>query len=501
MDLASHLIQGFGGLFGVIPLLAITAGVVFGIWVGAMPGLSPSMGVALMLPFTFRMPADISLIMLTAVYLASNYGGSITAVTINTPGTPSAIVTAFDGYPLAQQGKAGWGLGVSLVASVIGGLVGIIILILFSQPLATVAVRMHPAEYFSLALMGLTSVASLGGKNGIKAFAMAMLGLLLSTIGLDPISGVKRFTFGKVELFDGFSFIPALIGLFALSEVFERLENKLPDTRGSSKKTDNEGEWPKLRDYWKLNRVTLQSSVLGTIIGIFPGAGSAISSFLSYDLAKRTSKHPETYGQGNPEGVAASEAANSSSVGGAMVPLLTLGIPGSASTAVLISALMIHNLVPGPMLFSEQPELVYGLFASMLLANLVMLVVGLLGSRLWVKVTLVPQQLLIPLIISIAVVGSFAVKNSLFDVFVCLGFGVVGWLLKRYGFPMAPIVLGMVLGSLAESSFRRAVIMGGYSVFFVRPASLILILLSVLLFSLPFIQARRDKRKKAAREP
>jgi len=495
MDMVNHLIQGFSSLFGIIPILAITAGVVFGIWVGAMPGLSPSMGVALMLPFTFRMPASISLIMLTAVYLASNYGGSITAVTINTPGTPSAIATAFDGYPLARQGKAGWGLGVSLVASVVGGFIGIIILILFSKPLAAVAVKMHPAEYFSLALLGLTSVASLGGKNGIKAFAMALLGLLLSTIGLDPISGVKRFTFGAIELFDGFNFIPALIGLFALSEVFERLETKLPNTSGTLKGAKAEGEWPKIRDYWKLKRVTIQSSVLGTVIGIFPGAGSAIASFLSYDLAKRTSKTPETFGQGNPEGVAASEAANSASVGGAMVPLLTLGIPGSASTAVLISALMIHDLVPGPMLFSQQPDLVYGLFASMLVANIIMLFVGLLGSRLWVKVTLIPQQLLIPLIISIAVVGSFAVKNSLFDVFVCLGFGVAGWLLKRYGFPMAPIVLGLVLGNLAEASFRRAVIMGGFGVFFTRPASLILLILCVVFFSLPFIQAHRDKKK------
>ena len=495
MDLLNHLILGFSSLFGIIPILAITAGVVFGIWVGAMPGLSPSMGVALMLPFTFRMPANISLIMLTAVYLASNYGGSITAVTINTPGTPSAIATAFDGYPLAQQGKAGWGLGISLVASVVGGLVGIIILILFSKPLAVVAVKMHPAEYFSLALLGLTSVASLGGKNGIKAFGMAMFGLLLSTVGLDPISGVKRFTFGQIELFDGFNLIPALIGLFALSEVFERLETKLPETSGSYKDVKNEGEWPKWRDYWKLKRVTLQSSLVGTLIGIFPGAGSSIASFLSYDLAKRTSKTPETFGKGNPEGVAASEAANSASVGGAMVPLLTLGIPGSASTAVLISALMSHDLVPGPMLFSQQPALVYGLFASMLVANLIIFVIGLLGSRLWVKVALIPQQLLIPLIISIAVVGSFAVNNSLFDVFACLGFGVVGWLLKRYGFPMAPIVLGMVLGSLAESSFRRAVIMGGYSVFFTRPASLILILVSILFFALPFIQAHRDKKR------
>jgi putative tricarboxylic transport membrane protein len=498
MDLINNLLQGFGSLAGVAPILAITAGVIFGIWVGAMPGLSPSMGVALMLPFTFRMPSSISLMMLTAVYLASNYGGSITAVTINTPGTPSAVATAFDGYPLAQQGKTGWGLGISLVASVVGGFVGIIILILFSKPLAAVAVRMHPAEYFMLALLGLTTVASLGGQDGIKAFAAAMLGLLINTIGLDPISGVKRFTFGHVALFDGFDFIPALIGLFALSEIFMRLEENLTSERKEMKNLDRKKEeWPTLRDYWKLKRVTLQSSLIGTLIGIFPGAGSAIASFIAYDMAKRTSKTPETFGKGNPEGVAASESANSASVGGAMVPLLTLGIPGSASTAVLISALMIHDLVPGPMLFQNQPVLVYGLFASMLVANLIMLAIGALGSQFFVKITRIPQQLLIPLIISIAVVGSFAVKNSMFDVFSCLGFGVFGWILKRYGYPMAPIVLGMVLGSLAESNFRRAVMMGGYGIFFTRPASLILLALSVLSLALPFIQAHREKKKAA----
>jgi putative tricarboxylic transport membrane protein len=378
----------------------------------------------------------------------------------------------------------------------VGGFVGILILILFSKPLADVAVKMHPAEYFGLAVFGLTTVASLGGKSWAKAFAAAMFGLLINTIGLDPISGVKRFTFGNTQLFDGFDFIPALIGLFALSEILGRLEEKFSKTKVSYTKNDKKKEsWPGLKDYWNLKRVTLQSSVVGTIIGIFPGAGSAIASFVAYDLARRSSKNPETFGKGNPEGVAAAEAANSASTGGALVPLLTLGIPGSASTAVLISALMIHDLVPGPMLFTEQPTLVYGLFASMLVGNLIMLVVGALGSKIWIKVTMIPQQVLIPLIFSVAVIGSFAVKNSLFDVFACLGFGVIGWLMKRYGYPMAPIVLGLVLGRLAEINFRRAVIMEGYEIFFTRPASLILLILSILSLGLPFVQAHREKRK------
>ncbi len=495
MDTVHFMLQGFGNVFAVGPLLAIIIGVFVGILVGAMPGLSPSMGVALLLPFTFRLDPLIGLVMLTAVYLASNYGGSITAVAINTPGTPSAVATAFDGYPLTQQGKAGIGLGHSLVSSVIGGFVGIIILILFAQPLARIAVKMNPAEYFALAVFGLTTVASLGGKNWAKAFLSALLGLLINTIGIDPISSVKRYTFGVPNLFDGFDIIPALIGLFALSEIFSKLEAHDIKSVDVGDAESRKEVWPTLREYWDHRRVTLQSSLFGTIIGIFPGAGSAIASFLAYDLAKRTSKHPETFGQGNPEGVCASEAANSASVGGAMVPLLTLGIPGSAATAVLVGALMIHDLVPGPMLFTSSPGLVYGLFASMLVANVFMLFVGALGGKLWLKVIKISPAVLIPMIIAVAFIGSFAVKNSLFDVGACVGFGIVGWLLKRNGYPMAPIVLGMVLGKLAEVNFRRAVIMGGYGIFFTRPASLLLLLIAAASFVFPFWQAYKDKRK------
>ncbi|HUW71043.1 MAG TPA: tripartite tricarboxylate transporter permease [bacterium] len=494
MDTLQFMLQGFGNVLAIGPLIAIVTGVFVGILVGAMPGLSPSMGVALLLPFTFRLDPLIGLVMLTAVYLASNYGGSITAVTINTPGTPSAVATAFDGYPLTQQGKAGIGLGHSLVSSVVGGFVGIIILILFAQPLAKIAVRMNPAEYFALAVFGLTTVASLGGKNWAKAFVSALLGLLINTIGIDPISSVKRYTFGVPNLFDGFDIIPALIGLFALSEIFSKLEAREIKSVDVGDAESRKDVWPSLRDYWNHRRVTLQSSIFGTIIGIFPGAGSAIASFLAYDLAKRTSKHPETFGKGNPEGVCASEAANSASVGGAMVPLLTLGIPGSASTAVLVGALMIHDLVPGPMLFTSNPGLVYGLFASMLVANVFMLFVGALGGKLWLKVVKISPAVLIPMIVAVAFIGSFAVKNSLFDVGACVAFGIVGWLLKRNGYPMAPIVLGMVLGKLAEVNFRRAVIMGGYSIFFTRPASLILLLIAAASFAFPFWQAGKNKR-------
>ncbi len=498
MELLHNLANGFGLLTGVPQIVAIIAGVILGILAGAMPGLSPSMGVALLVPFTYKMNPSVALILLASIYIAANYGGSITAVTINTPGTPSAVVTSFDGYPLTRKGKAGVGLGTSLIASTVGGMIGVVILIFFSIPLAKLAVKMHPSEYFALAMFGLTTVASLGGKNWAKAFVAAMFGLLINTIGIDPISGVSRFTFGFFRLYDGFSLIPALIGLFALSEVFLRLEEHKfakKNIRAEFKKET----WPSFKDYWKLKWTILRSSVIGTLIGIFPGAGATIAAFLSYDVAKRSSKHPEKFGTGIPEGVAASEAANSSSVGGAMVPLLTLGIPGSATTAVLIGALMIHNLNPGPLLFKTNPEVVYSLFASLLVANFVMLVLGMWGSKLWIKVTAIPKNVLYPMIIVISIIGSFAVNYSFFDVASCIGFGLIGWLLRRYGFPVAPIVLGIVLGKLAEENFRRAVIMGGYSIFFTRPASAIMLLIAVLSFSYPLIKTYREGKKKKAK--
>lgn len=361
MDILSNLASGFGLLVGIPQITAIIVGVILGILAGAMPGLSPSMGVALLVPFTYKMHPSMALILLASIYIAVNYGGSITAVTINTLGTPSAVVTSFDGYPLTRKGKPGLALGTSLVSSTVGGIIGTIILIFFSVHLAKLVVKLHPAEYFALAMFGLTTVASLGGKNWAKAFIAAMFGLLINTIGIDPISSVSCFTFGFYRLFDGFSLIPALIGLFALSEVFLRLEEHKFDRKKVAGKFKKE-VWPSIGDYWKLKFAILRSSVIGTLIGIFPGAGATIAAFLSYDVARRSSKHPETFGTGNPEGVAAAEAANSNSVGGALVPLLTLGIPGSATTAVLIGALMIHDLNPGPLLFKTNPDIVYSLF-------------------------------------------------------------------------------------------------------------------------------------------
>ncbi len=490
MDLFSHLLDGLGALMGITPLLVIMAGVAIGILAGAMPGISPSMAVALLLPFSFGMTPSMGLVLLCAIYLASNYGGSITAVMVNTPGTPSAVVTAFDGYPLTRKGDAGTALGVSLVASVAGGFIGIIILVLFSAPLARMALKFWPAEYFALAILGLSTIASLGGGRWLESFMAVLLGLLLNTIGLDPLSGVSRFTFDVVRLYDGFSFIPVLIGLFALSEVFSGIESGevgIPPVQPDKERSP----WPTVREYLKLKYSMIRAGVLGTVIGVFPGAGGTIASFIAYDVEKRLNKEPESFGKGAPAGVAAAEASNSASVGGALVPLLTLGIPGSSSAAVLIGALMIHDLQPGPELFTRHPEVVYTLFSSLYVANIFLLFLGLLGARLWIKAALIPKRLLYPMIFAFSFIGSYAVRSSLFDVGVCLAFGLLGWMLSRSKIHVSPIVLGMILGTMIEKNLRTTIMMGGVSLFFQRPLSLTLLLLAFASVVIPYIRERK----------
>lgn len=492
MELFDSVMMGFATLAGWKPILVILVGVVVGILAGAMPGLSPSTAVALLVPFSYTMEPGLALILLTSIYIASNYGGSITAVLINTPGTPSAAVTALDGYPLTQQGHAGKGLGVALIASTIGGTLGVMILILFAVPLARIALKFSPADYFALALFGLATVASMGRGNVLKALVAILFGLLIKTIGIDPISGVSRFTFGSDMLYDGFTLIPALIGLFAVSVVFAKVENWTGIGR-TLDKIDN--KLPSVSEFLKIKMTILRSSVIGTIIGIFPGAGATIAAFISYDVSKRASSEPEMFGKGSLEGVAAAEAANSSSVGGALVPLLALGIPGSATDAVLLGAFMLHDLVPGPLLFRDHPDIVYGIFAALILANIIILLVGLYGNKLFIKVVSVPEALLYPMILTIAIIGSFAVKGSMFDVAACIAFGIVGWIFKRYGYPVAPVVLGIVLGNMVEENFRRAVIMDGYGAFFRDKLALIVLTLAFLSFIYPLVKQWREKKR------
>ena len=486
-----NLLLGFSTIAQLPVLAAIFAGVLIGILCGVLPGLSASTAVALMVPFTFGMDPVVAVVLLVSVYLAGEYGGSITAIAIGTPGTPAAAATMLDGYELTKQGKPGLALTTSVVASSIGGFVGVLVLFAFSEPLARFALSFGAPEYFALAVFGLTIIASLSSDNLLKGFLIMFLGLFLKTIGLDGFTGEERYTFGVPKLMDGLSFIPALIGLFAMASVFSGVEEDLRD----SERVSLSFAMPKLRRLLGMWKVYLHASVLGSIIGVLPGAGATITSFICYNEVRRFSKNKDQFGKGALEGVAAPEAGNNAVVGGSMVPLLTLGIPGSATTAVLLGALMLHNIQPGPLLFQTNGEIVYGIFAALLVACFAQLLFGLIGVPLWIKVISAPRPLLLSVIAVISVVGSYGYSNSIVDVWVMFGFGLLGYLLKKLDFPIAPIILALVLGGILEENFRRALIVSGsdYSIFVTQPISALLLVMAALSLMSPYILNRLSR--------
>ena len=483
---------GLEAVLSLHSLLMLVLGVVLGIMIGATPGLSPSMGVALLVPVSYGMDPLPAFMLFVAAYQAANYGGSITAIAVNAPGTPASVVTALDGYKLTQDGKAGLALSTAATASAFGGFVGALVLILFAIPIAQVGLLFGPAEYFWLAILGLCTVVGLGGNDWLKALVGVGVGLVVATIGLDPFTGTERFTFGVPELFDGIPFIPAMIGLFALGEILFQLEGDIENQveRPNSRFFDF---LPDFMQLWRLKWVALKSSIIGTLIGIIPGAGATIASFISYSEAQRSSKEREKFENGAIEGVTASEAANSSSVGGALVPLLALGIPGSATDAVLLGALALHGLVAGPELFQTRPDIAYGIFVCLLLANLLIFVFGLLGNSIWLRVITIPRSLLYPFIIVLCLVGSYTLKSSLIDSWICLVFGVLGWAFKRHGYKPAPIVLGLVLGPMIETNFRRALLIDGYNTLINSTLCIVLMFLSTGFLLYPIIQRAKAK--------
>ncbi|NLI90069.1 MAG: C4-dicarboxylate ABC transporter permease [Epulopiscium sp.] len=477
-----------GNVFSIPTLMAIFAGVVMGISFGAMPGLTSTMGIALLMPLTFAMKPEIGILLLIGIFVGAIYGGSITAILINTPGTPSAAATLLDGYPFTLKGEAGRALGIATVASAGGGIISGVILILIAPLLAEFALRFSAPEIFGLALFGISIIASISGDSLVKGLMSGTLGLILSLIGMDNITGYARFTFGSTFLSGGLAFIPVLVGLFALSQCFVSIEdifekraeiNKI--TRALPTKEDLKTIWPTI----------LRAGVMGTFIGSIPGAGGDISAFVSYDMEKRVSKHPEKFGTGIPEGVAAPEASNNGTTGGALIPLLTLGIPGDSNTAVLLGAFMVHNLIPGPQLFVDHAPTVYTIFAGFMIANIVMLILGLSGQRLFVKVVSIPKQVLIPSIIVLCTVGSFAINNNFKDIMVMLVAGVIGYFLTKGGFPLSPIVLALILGPMAEGNFRRSLVMsqGSYAIFVQRPMAAAFIAVAAIALLYPIIKA------------
>lgn len=464
----------------------ILAGTVLGVVVGALPGLSGSTTAALLLPITITMSPVAGIAFLGAIYCAANFGGSITAILINTPGDPSASATAHDGYPMARRGEAGRALGMSTIASTIGGIFSVFVLIVAAPLLAKAAYSFGPPEYFALAIFGLSMLAAVGSSTGIKNLMVGAFGVLLATIGLDLMTGVDRFTFGMPELSEGLGLVPVLTGLFAISELLVQAGRLqiIPERLGL-----NAMKLPSMADYRKCAKAIGLSSVLGTLIGILPALGATTAALISYNETRRWSKYKDEFGKGSIEGIAGPEAANNAAVGGSMVPTLALGIPGSATTAIILAGLIVQGVRPGPHLFNEQPTLLYAVFASMLASNLIYVVLGLFAAKLFARITLIPDAILWPGVLVFAIVGAYGPNQSLVDVWVMLGFGVIGYVMRRYGFSPAPLVMGLVLGTMVEETLKQSLLIFDHNwlLFFSRPIVVALFLVTALSICAPWL--------------
>jgi putative tricarboxylic transport membrane protein len=467
-------------------LWLVIAGTTIGIIGGALPGITTTLGIALLTSITFSMGTEDALLMLMCLYVGSVYGGSMTAVTINIPGTPASAATALDGYPLACRGEAGPALGLARVGSFIGSILGIFCLSAITPLLSAVSLRFSSVEFFLFAVLGVVACGSLYTTDiPVKGWIMGFLGLLVATIGLDEIHAYPRYSFGIPNLMGGIAFIPVMIGMFGIPEVIT-IMSRLVEPQSPP---INLSVTPKYREFIKRFRLVLQSAAIGVGIGIIPGVGEDIASWSAYAAAKRTSKHPEEFGKGAYEGVIASEVANNACVGGAIIPLLALGIPGSAPAAILLGAMFLHGLRPGPLFLTEQPHYLYYVSSALIYASFAILILGLIISR-WILIYIVrlPQKLMMGIVAPLCVVGAYSLNLSLFDVMVMLGFGVFGTIMRRYEYPAAPFVLGMVLGPMADGNLRRAILISGGdpTVFVTRPAAAVLTAIIVIFIATQF---------------
>ncbi len=489
METLANLQDGFAAVMTLQTLVVIFIGLVAGLLVGALPGLTATMAVAVLVPVTFGLTPVPALSMLLAIYVGAISGGAVSAILANTPGTPASVATTLDGYPMARQGKAGRALGLSLMVSIIGSLIGITALIVLAPAISQAALRFSAPEYFALAFFGLTMVVGISGRDLLKGVVSALLGLYVGFVGLDPMMGVQRFTMGNMNLLGGFSFVPVLIGLFAVSEVLYQ-STRMAEARPTLQAVRN--VLPSIRELLRHKWLLLKSGVIGTAIGALPGAGADIASLVSYNEAKRSSKHPEAFGKGSEEGLMASETANNAVIGAAMIPLLTLAIPGDAVTAVLLGAMRMHDLRPGPLLFTYSKTEVFAMYAALIVAVLMLRIVGLFMVRVFARVMNVPKRFLLAGILLFSFVGSYALGSSLFDLGTALVFGVIGYVMLRFGYPVAPLVLALILGPLAEDRLRQALVMSGgdWSILFTRPISATILVLAFLSLVFAFRQQR-----------
>ena len=490
MDVLQYLSLGFGVVFQPMNFLICFIGVLVGTLVGVLPGVGPVAAISLILPATFKMTPVQSIIMISGIYYGAMYGGSTTSILVNVPGEAASVVTCIDGHKMALEGRAGPALGIAAFGSFIAGTVGIVGLMFLAPPLAEVALKFGPPEYFALMVLGITLLSYLGGGSMIRDMMMATAGLLLASIGSDVMTGAQRFTFGMLELSEGLGLVPVVMGLFGISEVLLNIEEDLktgPIIKGKIKHL-----LPTAKDWKDSTWPIARGSVLGFFLGILPGGGALIASFASYALERRWSKHPEKFGHGAIEGVAGPESANNSAATGAFIPLLTLGIPANAVMAILMGALMIQGITPGPLLMEKYPELFWGTVASMYVGNVILLVLNLPLIGLWVRILKVPYYFLFPLILLFCLIGSYTVNDRIVDVFTMILFGLVGYLMKKLNFAGAPLILALVLGPMLEDNLRRSLMIsyGSFRIFFTSPIAAVFIGLALILLAAPLLKLK-----------
>ena len=486
----SLLASSYGAVFGNVQVLLMTfLGALGGVLLGAIPGMTATMGVALLIPFSFGMDLIPSIGLLLGIYCGGMYGGSISAILIHAPGTPAAAATLLDGYPMCQKGQAGKALSVAMFASFVGGVIGALIMTFLSPIIADMAMNFGPGEMFMLAVFGLSVIVAISGKSIAKGLVSAFFGMLLCTVGLDPTNGIPRFiTYKQTGLLDGFQVIAGgeriIRGEEKQESSHEKITNVLPD-------------WQTIKAIWPN---ILSGGIIGTFIGAIPGAGGDIAVFVSYGFNKSLSKHPELWGTGIPNGVASTESANNGCSGGAMIPLLSLGVPGDSVTAILLGAFIMKGIQPGPMMYISELPTVYKVFAALMLANLAMLVVGCLGVRFFAKIVSVEKKMLYPIILVISLLGAFSINKNVFDVGVCVVFGVIGWLMNKYEFPLSPILLALILGPMCEKNFVRYMNIqrGNFFAIFTSPIAMVFLIVAVgtILFSI-YNQSKINKREAA----
>jgi putative tricarboxylic transport membrane protein len=498
-DIMAHLGMGFLNCLQPGNLIFLVVGIVVGLLVGVLPGLTLVMGVVLALPFTYGMDVTPAIVLLTAMYVSGTYGGAPTSILFRIPGEPIHVPLLWDGYPMARQGQAAKALGWTICAALFGGLLSAVIMVTLSEPVAKFALTFSTPEYFAIVLFGLTSVVSLGGGSLTNAFISLFLGLLIASVGVDATYGTPRFDFGSPILKDGIEFLTVMVGAYGVGEVLTRLGEGFTtapvETVGSMKT-----RMPSLGEAWKIKTTFLRSSFIGTIIGIIPGAGATIASFVTYGVESQYGKRKADMGTGIPEGIVAPQSAATSSVGGALIPLLTLGVPGSGATAVILGAFLLHGIQPGPQVFITSSNMVYTVFASLFLGIALMCLIGYFAIKPLVKILDFPEAIVSTFIMLLCFVGAFSIRNSISDLWLMVAFGVVGYAFEKIRFPIAPMVLGTILGPLAESSFMTTMIsfQNDWTIFFRRPISGIIMALTILALILPLLRKFREIRHSRA---